>query len=444
MHPKIYARSEHPISRNSIDPDALKVLYRLYRAGHTAYLVGGGVRDLLVNRNPKDFDIVTSARPAQVRKLFRNCRLIGRRFRLAHIHFPSGKIIELATFRGKPAISSDPDSEDKLVVSDNCFGNPQQDAERRDFTINSLFYDIATFSLIDYAGAMQDVQSKIVRTIGDPALRFQEDPVRMIRAIKFAARLDFEFEPTTWQAIVEVAPSINRAARPRVVEEMARLLEEGSAERSMELLYSSGLLAEIEPVLNDYLVRAQHDEVHHDPDGATLFRLLRAADQMSARGIKLPRPLLLCLWAFPVLDEIDYIVAQDPERTAWNCLWGSLGTLGHARRELETSVDILMAFRKLLLSRKRKAGKKATPQMECFSEALLLLDMWVEATGEGAEDLERWSANRSDAEKRFTTRKLEAPRPQIVEKVRPDSDPGARRKLRRRPPQGAGKVNHGF
>ena len=170
----VLKRSEHPISRRHIESGALRVLSRLYRAGHTAYLVGGSVRDLFLDRTPKDFDIVTSARPTQVRKLFRNCRLIGRRFRLAHVHFSGSEIVEVATFRCQPEANDG----DPFLVTDNKFGFPEEDAYRRDFTINGLFYNIADYSVIDYVGGVRDIEKRMIRTINDPWTRFQEDPVR--------------------------------------------------------------------------------------------------------------------------------------------------------------------------------------------------------------------------------------------------------------------------
>lgn len=252
MQPRIISRSDHPISRKNIDADALKVLYRLYRSGHTAFLVGGGVRDLLIGRHPKDFDISTSARPGQVKKLFRNCWLIGRRFRLAHIHFRDHKIVEVSTFRAQPERGDDGD-EDLLVRQDNTFGTPEEDALRRDFTINGLFYDIASFSLIDYVGGVDDIEAGVIRTIGDPNVRFREDPVRMLRAIKFAARLDFAIEPETWEAICEHAEEITRCSTSRVVEEIARLLEGGASCRSLQLLKASGLLRIVLPEVFEYI-----------------------------------------------------------------------------------------------------------------------------------------------------------------------------------------------
>src|SRR5947199_788225 len=221
IEPRIVPREEHPISRRDIDPDALKVLYRLRQFNHISYLVGGSVRDLLLGRVPKDFDIGTSAHPYQVKKLFRNCWIIGRRFRLAHIRFGS-KVVEVATFRrqiepgeeivaeGVPVPASHPgpdgpaahdDENTHLIHRDNTFGTPEEDAFRRDFTINALFYDIATFSVIDYVGGLEDVQDRVIRTIGDPAVRFREDPVRMLRAVALAARLGFTLDRHTLEAV---------------------------------------------------------------------------------------------------------------------------------------------------------------------------------------------------------------------------------------------------
>src|SRR5215510_1476268 len=210
--PRIVPRAEHPISRRDVDPDALKVLYRLREANHVAYLVGGSVRDLLLGRRPKDFDIGTSAHPYQVKKLFRNCWIIGRRFRLAHVKFGQ-KVIEVATFRrqlapgeevvqdGVPAPDPTTAEGQHLIHRDNTFGTPEEDAFRRDFTINALFYDISTFSVIDYVDGLDDLRAGVVRSIGDPDVRLQEDPVRMLRAVAIAARLDFTLEPVLRESI---------------------------------------------------------------------------------------------------------------------------------------------------------------------------------------------------------------------------------------------------
>ena len=179
----------------------MKVLYRLSGAGHKGYLVGGSVRDLLLGRVPKDFDIGTDAHPQAIRRLFRNCRLIGRRFRLAHILFPQGKVVEVATFRRRPALG-DSNGGDLLMTEDNTFGTPREDALRRDFTINGLFYDIADFSVIDYVGGFEDLEAGLIRTIGDADIRFREDPVRMLRGVEFASRLGFAITPDAYEAIL--------------------------------------------------------------------------------------------------------------------------------------------------------------------------------------------------------------------------------------------------
>src|SRR5437868_9737898 len=223
VEPRVIPRSEHTLSRSDVDPDALKVLYRLRQGEHIAYLVGGSVRDLLLGRRPKDFDIGTSAHPYQVKKLFRNCWIIGRRFRLAHVKFGT-KVIEVATFRrqvqpgeelvevpGEPAAGPD----GHLIHRDNTFGTPEEDAFRRDFTINALFYDIATFSIIDYVGGLPDLHAGVVRAIGDPEVRFREDPVRMMRAVALAARLDFTIDPRSRDAIQVHRQEIARSSPPR-------------------------------------------------------------------------------------------------------------------------------------------------------------------------------------------------------------------------------------
>src|SRR3954453_14548187 len=227
--PRVVPRAEHSLSRRDVDPDALKVLYRLHQADHIAYLVGGGVRDLLLSRRPKDFDIGTSAHPQQVKKLFRNCWIIGRRFRLAHVKFGT-KVIEVATFRrqvapgeevvqdGVPAPDPSTPEGEHLIHHDNTFGTPEEDAFRRDFTINALFYDIDTFSVIDYVGGLEDLRAGIVRSIGDPDVRLREDPVRMLRAIALAARLDFTIEPTLVDAIRRHRHEIAKSSLARLLE----------------------------------------------------------------------------------------------------------------------------------------------------------------------------------------------------------------------------------
>src|SRR5262249_330118 len=239
------------IPHEQIDPDAIKVLRRLHRYGFAAYLVGGCVRDLLLKRRPKDFDIATSATPNEIKDLFRNCRIIGRRFRLAHIFF-GNKIIETSTFRTNPREGASEEefaSDELLIRRDNVFGSAEDDARRRDFTINGLFYDLQSDQVIDYVAGLPDLEQRLVRTIGDADIRFREDAVRILRAIKFAARLDFTIEPATYKAILVHKGEIAKCAPPRILEELYRLLRGGAARRSMELMRETGVLGVLVPEL---------------------------------------------------------------------------------------------------------------------------------------------------------------------------------------------------
>lgn len=241
--PRILPRADHVLSRRDIDPDALKVLYRLKNHGFTAYLVGGGVRDLLLGRRPKDFDVGTSASPQQVKRLFRNCFIIGRRFRLCHVRFGPKKVVEVSTFRRL----AEPEQGDTLIRRDNTFGTPEQDAFRRDFTVNALFYDIATFSVIDYVGGLQDLAQRVIRTIGGPAVRFREDPARMLRAVALAARLDFTIDRDTTEAIRLLRGEIVKSSSARLLDEFYKILRQGASRRTFEALHQLGLLAYLLP-----------------------------------------------------------------------------------------------------------------------------------------------------------------------------------------------------
>jgi Poly A polymerase head domain/Probable RNA and SrmB- binding site of polymerase A len=246
MPPRILPRPEHTVSRKDIDADALKVLYRLKNHGHTAYLVGGGVRDLLLGRKPKDFDIGTSAHPQQIKKLFRNCFVVGRRFRLCHVRF-GRKVIEVSTFRRQ----APPEEGEALIRRDNTFGTPEEDAFRRDFTVNALFYDIATFSVIDYVGGLDDLRDRVIRTIGDPEVRLREDPVRMLRAVALAARLGFSIDRDTLEAIRTLRGEIAKSSPARLVEEIYKILRQGASRQTFQTLHDVGLLAYLLPEADD-------------------------------------------------------------------------------------------------------------------------------------------------------------------------------------------------
>jgi poly(A) polymerase len=260
------------LDEDHIDPDAAKVVRRLVRHGYEAYLVGGCVRDLLVKARPKDFDVVTNARPDDVRRLFRNSRIIGRRFRLVHVLFGAGKVIETATFRRPPEESARGDSEDLLIRNDNVFGDAPEDAQRRDFTINALFYDIERRQILDWVGGMPDIERRSVHTIGNPVVRFLEDPVRLLRAIKFSARLDFGISPDVYDAIVGCRHALRRAAKPRLFEEVLRLMRGGAAHRSIYIAWETGVLDVLLPELSTYLADREDDD-------DTVWRVLSEVDR---------------------------------------------------------------------------------------------------------------------------------------------------------------------
>lgn len=237
IKPRIIPRDQHPVSRSLISDNALKVLYRLKNAGYKAYLVGGGVRDILLGRAPKDFDVVTDARPEQIRELFRNCRLIGRRFRLAHIRF-GAEIIEVSTFRAPHHVSDQGEghSKDGRIIRDNVYGDIDDDVWRRDFTVNALFYNIADFSIIDYVGGVRDLKSGQLKLIGDPAQRYTEDPVRILRAVRFAAKLGLRIHPEAEAPFNDYAGLLREIPAARLFEETLKLLTGGAALRTFELL----------------------------------------------------------------------------------------------------------------------------------------------------------------------------------------------------------------
>ena len=390
--PIIVERAAHSVSRSQIDPDALKVLYRLHQNNHVAYLVGGSVRDLLLGRRPKDFDIGTSAHPYQVKRLFKNCWVIGRRFRLAHVRFGT-KTIEVATFRRKvtaeelaaaeEALASEqpehPEdghpSSDPLVHRENTFGTPEEDAFRRDFTINALFYDIGTFAIIDYTGGLEDLRTGLVRSIGDPVERFHEDPVRMLRAIAMAARLGFTIDAPIDAAIADHRGEIVRSAPARLIEEFYKLLRSGASERAFRMMAERRLL---EPIAHDLQRGA----------GERLWRSLAAVDAYRRRHDQPPDTLSNAVLLGSLLVPLG--MAGHPRLPVKTELEKeprlSLGMLPLARRDVERFRQILGLQRRLLDSRLSPRARRALMHRGPFREALA----WLEIQGEAQEAVEHW------------------------------------------------------
>jgi poly(A) polymerase len=410
VEPTVIERSEHSISRRDIDPDALKVLYRLHEHGYTAYLVGGSVRDLLLGRRPKDFDIGTSAHPHQVKKLFRNCWIIGRRFRLAHVKF-GPKTIEVATFRRQvdpaqlpadapevdealeatPDTPIDPDApieeqvqsegthltkvraHERLIHRDNVFGTPEEDAFRRDFTINALFYDIATYSIIDYVGGLNDLENWLIRSIGDPGVRFLEDPVRMLRAVVFAARLDFDIDQPILDAMEAHRHEIGKAAPARLVEEYFKILRSGYAEKTFQLLKETRLLREITPEL--------------DAAGPAFWEAVARLDRYRQRFVSSPDTLTNAILVGTLIAPLGLMggrrFSADPlERRV------DLGILPMPRRDVERLHQILSMQTRLMDLRAPFKAQRGLMHRHVFADAMT----WLEIHGERPEVLAHWRA----------------------------------------------------
>jgi poly(A) polymerase len=457
VEPRIVPREEHPISRRDIDSDALKVLYRLRQYEYTAYLVGGSVRDLLLGRHPKDFDIGTSAHPYQVKKLFRNCWIIGRRFRLAHVKFGQ-KVIEVATFRrqvapgeevvqdGVPAPDPTTPEGEHLIHRDNTFGTPEEDAFRRDFTINALFYDIANFSIIDYVGGLEDLRAGVVRSIGDPDVRLKEDPVRMIRAIALAARLDFVIEPALLTSIRAHRREIAKSSLPRLLEEYYKILRAGSSEKAFRGLAEVGLLQPISSELHHgaaeplWQALASLDAFRRrfESTPETLSNAILLGTLLVPLGISLNPPRGAASERSPSSANLadsasdDQPAASRSDRRARRPPGPKLGELPLARRDIERLRLIVGLQRRLRDVSASPRAQRALVHRGVFREALT----WLEIHGDAPELVEHWKAIL--AEIGTTTEAPDAQPEGAVEEYRA---PTTRRRRRRRRRRGAPTPN---
>ena len=393
IHPtlRVIPREEHNVSRRDISPNALRVLYRLREAGFGAYLVGGAVRDLLVGGHPKDFDVATDATPEQVKQLFRNCRLIGRRFRLAHVVF-GREIIEVATFRSNADDGSGEREthEGGRVLRDNVFGTIEDDAVRRDFTVNALYYAIEDFSVRDYVGGFEDVQHRLMRLIGDPEKRYREDPVRMLRAVRLAAKLDFEIEAATAEPIPRMAPLLGEAAPARLFEECLKLFLTGHAVASFERLEHHGLL--------DVLFPESAIALRANRSGA-LRRMviagLRGTDARVANDEPVSPAFLFALLLWPAycralaqLQQGGMHAAEAERRAADRVTVHQLNTIALPRRFSLPMQEIwLLQSRFSQRQRKRVFRLLAHPR---FRAAYDFLNLRLAASNEHADDVAFW------------------------------------------------------
>ncbi len=376
------------IPAERLDPEALKVLRHLRRTGHQAYLVGGCVRDLLLDRTPKDFDVATSAHPEQVRNTFRNCRLIGRRFRLAHVYFKGRKVIEVSTFRKNPIdeiATADPGEApppegDLLISEDNVFGTAEEDARRRDFTVNGLFYDVGLGEVIDYVGGRADLEAHVIRTIGNPEVRIREDPVRVLRAIRFAAKLGFEIEAGTAEAMRAHAGDLVRCAPARVLEETLRLLRCGASRRAVELMRQFGILQLLLPPVAKFLEACGPEEE------ARLLALMDGVDERIRGGVPTDDSLLLAA----LLLRLARPTAAAPAFPIETLLSDLVKVSRMPRRIAEGTRLLLLAQRALVGERRRRGSPNRIIRSPHFADAIALMELNAKITGEGTEALSRW------------------------------------------------------
>ncbi len=390
------------------------MLYRLRGAGYKAYLVGGSVRDLLLGRVPKDFDIGTDAHPQALRKLFRNCRMIGRRFRLAHILFANGKVVEVATFRARPDPAAAEKGQELLQTSDNTFGTPREDALRRDFTINGLFYDISDFSVIDYVGGLDDLEAGLVRTIGDPDIRFQEDPVRMMRAVEFASRLGFAITPDAYEAILRHRKEIVKSAPPRVTEELAQALRGGHALPTLLLMREVGLLDALMPELASVLRELDPD--HLRGTGHLFWALLEVLDAERRRGRSYDDALLYALLFVPIVRarvrEVSPGAEPDPGRLSViieDVVSPLALRMSLPRASTDRIKQALSIVGKLSHRPDSKVATRRVAFREAFPMALDLFELTAMATGLGQEIVREWRSLQTRIERGRASGEIPAP-----------------------------------
>jgi poly(A) polymerase len=400
MEPNIIRRDQHPISRKLMPQEVLKVLYRLHRAGHIAYLCGGGVRDLFLLRSAGDFDVATDAEPRRLKQVFANCRLVGRRFQIAHILFKGGKIIEVSTFRKKSEEEEDRGEprESLLIKRDNTFGTPIDDAFRRDFTVNALYYNIANYTVIDYVGGRADLDARLVRSIGDPDVRFQEDPIRILRGIRLAACLDFRLEENTWQAMIRQRHHLLECAVSRSREEIMKMLQRGNTRRAFGMLGQAGLLEILLPRLHEFLRSSQEEP---EP----VWRYLETLDDVRiSRGSLSDSVLLAALTAAPVAM---FLQSASPGDEVGQALHGFLEEIFKplaVPRLVRSQITLLHLALRHMLAAGRRRRKKRLRNSPVFQDALKFLELHCRTTNEGWKALERWR-HPADQPRRRTAQK---------------------------------------
>ncbi|NUN13917.1 MAG: polynucleotide adenylyltransferase PcnB [Myxococcales bacterium] len=382
------------LPHDRIDKDALSVVADLQRAGHVTYLVGGCVRDLLLGTTPKDFDIATGATPKQIRKLFRNCQIIGRRFKLAHVYF-GPKILEVATFRGRGSIAlgnNEMDAEE-VIERTNLFGTPEQDAKSRDFTVNGLFYDPIARTVIDHVNGQPDLANKQLRTIGDPFVRLQEDPVRILRAIKFCSRLGFTIEAATQRAMREYSRDITLCPPPRVTEEIFRLAESAYAAKAFSAMIQFGVMESVLPEVYAFIRAADRDVPF---EKTPYYRFLSGLDRLATINGGVPRDFLLTTLFFPV--GIHFSGLKGNPYREWGSVFDewfrAVGIRMHMPTRLRSRMRAIVDLVQHMLAEpipSRPGRTRTVLRDSVFPMALCLLRLHVQSYAEGAEAYENWA-----------------------------------------------------
>ena len=391
--------------------EVLKVLYRLHGTGHLAYLCGGGVRDLLLGREIDDYDVATDAEPKRLKEVFGNCRLVGRRFRIAHIIFSGGKIIEVSTFRrqGDEDDLGENQTNSLLIKRDNTFGSPADDAFRRDFTINALYYNIADFSIIDYVGGREDLRSQLIRSIGDPDIRFQEDPIRILRGIRLAAALGFEVEESTWEAMKRQRHHILECAVSRIREEIMKILRRQASHVGFQLLIRAGILEMLFPQLEESRLPPSERKTIAEE---SILQHLAALEDLRARDTELPDSVLLAtLTAVPAKELLETLPPdQDVGKSLHEYLEANFKPLAFPRM-VRSRVHLLHLALRHMLAEQRKKRRRSLRRSPIFVDALKLLEIHCLATNQQWSALRRWQNSPVQGKKQRTkTRVLKSKR----------------------------------
>ncbi|WP_027328567.1 polynucleotide adenylyltransferase PcnB [Marinimicrobium agarilyticum] len=419
--PLIIPRDQHNVSRRDISQAAIKIMKRLEEGGFQGFLVGGGVRDLLLGGHPKDFDIATDAKPEQIKRLFRGARIIGRRFQIVHVRM-GREIIEVTTFRGHHDQSG---NEDGMLLRDNVYGTLETDAVRRDFTVNALYYTLNDFAIHDYTGGLKDLEKRTLRIIGDPHTRYKEDPVRMLRAIRFAGKLGFQIDPGTADPILELGELLRNVPPARLFEEVLKLFMAGSATATFTLMREYGLLAHLFPATEAALEAG-------DETGLTLIEETMANTDKRVRAEKPVTPAFIyaaMLWP-PMAARADHLSKSMPPQQAYQ--QAATEVIGHQLGHTSIPKRFLIPMREMWDMQHRLVQKRHPQRLLEHSRFRAAYDFLLlrEASGEHLDGAGNWWTRFQDVD--------EAEQQKMIAESRQGAKPksGRRRSRKRRPSSG--------